>query len=48
MGIPLAAGILYPFINKIVISPELAAAFMALSSVSVTAKSLLMKRSRVK
>ncbi|WP_406600991.1 heavy metal translocating P-type ATPase [Methanolobus mangrovi] len=48
VGIPLAAGILYPFITKIVISPELAAAFMAMSSVSVTTNSLLMKRSRIK
>ena len=48
IGIPLAAGILYPFIMKIVISPELAAAFMAMSSVSVTTNSLLMKRSRIR
>ncbi|MDG6243344.1 MAG: heavy metal translocating P-type ATPase [Methanolobus sp.] len=48
LGIPLAAGILYPFITKIVITPELAAAFMAMSSVSVTTNSLLMKRSRIK
>ena len=48
IGIPLAAGILYPFIFKIVISPELAAAFMAMSSISVTTNSLLMKRSRIK
>ncbi|MEZ5334056.1 MAG: HAD-IC family P-type ATPase [Methanolobus sp.] len=48
IGIPLAAGILYPFIMKIVISPELAAAFCAMSSVSVTTNSLLMKRSRIK
>ncbi|WP_340820403.1 heavy metal translocating P-type ATPase [Methanolobus sp. WCC4] len=47
LGIPLAAGILYPFITKIVISPELAAAFMAMSSISVTTNSLLMKRSRI-
>jgi Cu+-exporting ATPase len=48
IGIPLAAGILYPFVNKILISPELAAAFMAMSSISVTTNSLLMKRSRIK
>jgi Cu+-exporting ATPase len=48
IGIPLAAGLLYPFIAKIVITPELAAAFMAMSSVSVTTNSLLMKRSRIK
>jgi Cu+-exporting ATPase len=48
IGIPLAAGILYPFIGKIVISPELAAGFMAMSSISVTTNSLLMKKSRIK
>ena len=48
IGIPIAAGILYPFFHRILITPELAAAFMALSSVSVTANSLLMKRSRIK
>jgi Cu+-exporting ATPase len=48
IGIPIAAGILYPFFHKILITPELAAAFMALSSVSVTTNSLLMKRSRIK
>ncbi|AKB79481.1 Lead, cadmium, zinc and mercury transporting ATPase [Methanosarcina horonobensis HB-1 = JCM 15518] len=48
IGIPIAAGILYPFFLRIMITPELAAAFMALSSVSVTTNSLLMKRSRIK
>lgn len=48
IGIPIAAGILYPFFHKILITPELAAAFMALSSVSVTSNSLLMKRSKIK
>lgn len=48
LGIPLAAGILYPFVERVLITPELAAAFMALSSVSVTTNSLLMKRSRIK
>ncbi len=48
IGIPIAAGILYPFFHRILITPELAAAFMALSSVSVTANSLLMKRSKIK
>ncbi len=48
LGIPIAAGILYPFVERILISPELAAAFMALSSVSVTTNSLLMKRSKIK
>ena len=48
IGIPIAAGILYPFVGKILITPALAAAFMAMSSVSVTMNSLLMKRSRIK
>lgn len=48
IGIPIAAGILYPFVHRILITPELAAAFMALSSVSVTANSLLMKKSKLK
>ncbi len=48
IGIPIAAGILYPFFDRVLITPELAAAFMALSSVSVTTNSLLMKRSRIK
>ena len=48
IGIPLAAGILYPFVHKIMITPVLAAAFMALSSLSVTANSLIMKRSKIK
>ncbi len=42
-GIPLAAGILYPF-TGLIVSPELAAFFMALSSVSVTLNTLLLKR----
>ena len=48
IGIPIAAGVLYPFFHRILITPELAAAFMALSSVSVTTNSLLMKRSKLK
>lgn len=48
LGIPLAAGLLYPVVKTILISPELAAAFMALSSVSVTTNSMLMKRKRIK
>ncbi|MDO0823497.1 heavy metal translocating P-type ATPase [Desulfosporosinus nitroreducens] len=42
-GIPLAAGILYPFTGFLV-SPELASFFMAMSSVSVTINTLLLKR----
>ncbi|MBE7555591.1 MAG: copper-translocating P-type ATPase [Anaerolineales bacterium] len=43
LGIPLAAGLFYPFVS-LIISPELAAAFMAVSSVSVTLNTLLLKR----
>jgi Cu+-exporting ATPase len=45
LGIPIAAGLLYP-LAKIVVSPELAAFFMATSSVSVTLNTLLLKRFR--
>ncbi|OPY21493.1 MAG: putative copper-exporting P-type ATPase A [Methanomethylovorans sp. PtaU1.Bin093] len=48
IGIPIAAGLLFPLFHKILITPELAAAFMAMSSLSVTTNSLLMKRSRIK
>ena len=43
MGIPIGAGILYPFVGFLV-SPELAAFFMAMSSISVTLNTLLLKR----
>jgi len=43
LGVPLAAGVLYPWF-KFLVSPELAALFMALSSVSVTLNTLLLKR----
>jgi Cu+-exporting ATPase len=45
LGIPIGAGLLYPVI-RLVVSPELAAALMALSSVSVTLNTLLLKRFR--
>ncbi|MBC7086375.1 MAG: heavy metal translocating P-type ATPase [Methanomethylovorans sp.] len=48
IGIPIAAGVLFPVFHKILISPELAAAFMAMSSVSVTTNSLLMKKRQIK
>lgn len=41
-GVPIGAGVLYPF-TRFLISPELAALFMAISSVSVTLSSLTMK-----
>ncbi|MCA0454008.1 MAG: heavy metal translocating P-type ATPase [Chloroflexi bacterium] len=45
LGIPLGAGLFYPFFS-LVVSPELAGAFMAISSVSVTLNTLLLKRFR--
>jgi P-type Cu+ transporter len=48
LGIPIAAGILYPVFHQVLVTPAMAAAFMAMSSVSVVTNSLLMKRSRIK
>ncbi len=45
LGIPLGAGLFYPFFS-LVVSPELAGAFMAVSSISVTLNTLLLKRFR--
>jgi Cu+-exporting ATPase len=44
IGIPVAAGVLYPFFG-ILLNPEFAAAAMALSSVSVVSNSLRLRRS---
>jgi Cu+-exporting ATPase len=44
-GIPVAAGVLYPFFG-ILLSPVIAAAAMALSSVSVIANSLRLRASK--
>ena len=46
IGIPIAAGVLYPFFG-ILLSPVIAAAAMALSSVSVIANSLRLRTSKL-
>lgn len=44
VAIPVAAGVLYPFIGVIVVSPMIAAIAMVLSDVTVVGNSLLLKR----
>jgi Cu+-exporting ATPase len=45
-GIPVAAGVLYPFFG-LTLSPAIAAAAMALSSVSVIGNSLRLRSARI-
>ena len=46
LGVPLAAGVLYPFLG-VLLSPEVAALAMALSSVSVVGNALRLRTLRL-
>ena len=46
VGVPIAAGVLYPFFG-ILLSPIIAAAAMSLSSVSVVANALRLKKMKL-
>jgi Cu+-exporting ATPase len=48
LGVPIAAGVLYPFSAELVLSPMIAGAAMSLSSVSVISNSLRLRRVRIR